>query len=85
MTITFEELCYDVAVKVDGKDIDTMPKDKLGEVLDKVLATLKGRVLSGKIHMKDLLENLELDDHEYDSKSCEDCGHNYEKFTYKLT
>lgn len=85
MTITTEELCYDVRVRIDGKDIDDLSKDKLGEAIDKVLLLLKKRVLSGDIRMKDLLENLVHSDHEYDEEPCETCGHTYEKYTYELT
>jgi hypothetical protein len=69
---------------VDGKDLREMDKTETDNLLQYLLIKVQDRINDGGLFVTDLIRLFQYDEIDFDSESCDQCGHTSSTTTWEV-
>lgn len=76
--------CMDESWTVDGKDLREMDKTETDNLLQYLLIKVQDRINDGGLFVTDLIRLFQYDEIDFDSESCDQCGHTSSTTTWEV-
>jgi hypothetical protein len=69
---------------VDGKDLREMDKTETDNLLQYLLIKVQDRINDGGLFVTDLIKLFQYDEIDFNSESCDQCGHTSSTTTWEV-